>query len=102
MEKKVRNRVPRGTVAGVASVASFLMVHGKVASDVKILLTNAGVPAKLLGDGMLMGMQMVFDLKQRENDEKDATEQSEIGEAVQEDGAPDKAGKSGKPASGRN
>lgn len=100
MEKKVRNRTPRGSVEGVANLAARLLRSYDVA-EVRRLLTEAGIPAKILDDGIFLGVERRF-LQLVVTNEAVQSEQVEIGEAVSERSEPHEAGESRKPAARRN
>lgn len=100
MDKKVRKRTPRGSVEGVANLAVRLLRSYDVA-EVRRLLTEAGVPANVLGDGIFLGVERRF-LQLVVPNEAIQSEQVEIGEAVPERSEPHEASEPRKPAARRN
>lgn len=106
MEKKTRTRTVRGTVEGVSALAMVLLRDFSL-MEARDYLTDAGVPAKILEDGLFLaaskrlarhGSNLNLELTNEEN----ATEQVEVSEAVSQRSAQDETGESRKPASRRN
>lgn len=81
-------RTPRGTVEGVAELVQLVMRAGvRKPWIIRQVLTDAGVPSRLLVEGVFVGYERQLDWEA--SHEKVSTEQGKISEAVSERSAQD-------------